>query len=117
MRVGENQKKAARVADLYGYLLQYHPNTVKSAGQNRLQHIEHDSLIITKGLGYVHNSKGETGNSIDYLMRYLGYSFQRAVAALAAFDGEYMPIDDSFKPKAIQNIKKGASKCRILTLC
>lgn len=87
MRVGEEQKKAARKADLYGYLLQYHSDTVQKSGHNRLQNKEHDSLIITKGKGYCHNSINETGNGIDYLMKYLGYSFTRAVAVLANFGG------------------------------
>lgn len=87
MRVGEEQKKAARKADLYGYLLTYHSDTVQKSGHNRLQSREHDSLIITKGKGYCHNSINETGNGIDYLMKYLGYSFQRAVAVLSSFEG------------------------------
>lgn len=87
MRVGEDQKKAARRADLYGYLLAYHSDTVQKSGHNRLQSIEHDSLIITKGKGFVHNSINKSGNGIDYLMNYLGYSFQRAVAVLANFSG------------------------------
>ena len=87
MRVGEDQKRAARRADLYGYLLQYHSDTVQKSGHNRLQNREHDSLIITKGKGYCHNSINETGNSIDYLIKYLGYSFTRAVAVLADFQG------------------------------
>lgn len=87
MRVGRNQIQAARIADLHDYLLQYHAETVKKAGHNRLQNVEHDSLIITKGKGYCHNSISETGNGVDYLTKYLGYSFQRAVAALASFSG------------------------------
>lgn len=88
MRVGRNQIQAARRADLYEYLLRYHPNTVKRADHSRLQHIDHDSLIITKGMGFCHNSKGETGNGVDFLTRYLGYDFPRAVAALSTFEGE-----------------------------
>ena len=87
MRVGEQQKKAARRADLYGYLLTYHADTVQKSGHNRLQNKEHDSLIITKGKGYCHNSINESGNGIDYLIKYLGYSFTRAVAVLADFGG------------------------------
>lgn len=89
MRVGRNQIQAARRADLYEYLLRYHPDSVKKADHSRLQHVAHDSLIITKGMGWVRNSQSETGNGIDYLMEYHGYTFQRAVAALATFAGEY----------------------------
>lgn len=85
MRVGQDQKKAARVADLYGYLLKYHPETVTIAGVGRLKSKTHDSLVITKNMGYVHNSIGKSGNGIDYLMEYEGYSFQRAVACLSSF--------------------------------
>lgn len=106
MRVGENQKKAARKADLYGFLLKYHPNTVKPCGHNRLQNIEHDSLIITKNLGFVHNSIHKSGNSIDYLMKYLNYNFTEAVAALAAFEGVHEETV-AFVPQTSQKPEKG----------
>ncbi len=109
MRVGRNQIQAARRADLHDYLLQYHSETVKKAGHNRLQHIDHDSLIITKGKGYCHNSINETGNGVDYLTKYLDYSFQRAVAALAAFSGVQEPIayaEPYQRPKTLQGAYK-----------
>lgn len=109
MRVGRNQIQAARVADLHDYLLQYHGETVKKAGHNRLQNVDHDSLIITKGKGYCHNSINETGNGVDYLTKYLGYSFQRAVAALAAFSGvqEPTPARETYKrPESVSGAYK-----------
>ena len=100
MRVGRDMITAARVADLHDYLLKYHADTVKRAGHNRLQNIEHDSLIITKGKGFVHNSINRSGNGIDYLTEYLGYSFTRAVAALAAFSvgNGYTATETPYKP-------------------
>lgn len=92
MRVGRNQIQIARRADLYEYLLRYHPDSVKKAGFGRLQHKQHDSLIITQGKGFCHNSRNKTGNGVDYLMEYHGYSFQRAVAALATFAGAAEPV-------------------------
>ena len=92
MRVDRNQIRAARAADLHDYLLQHHSDTVKRAGHNRLQNVEHDSLIITKGKGYCHNSISETGNGVDYLTKYLGYTFKDAVRALAAFCGTPEPV-------------------------
>ena len=76
MRVGRNQIQTARRADLYEYLLRYHSDSVKKADAVRLQHVVYDSLIITKGKGWVRNSQSETGNGIDYLMEYHGYTFQ-----------------------------------------
>lgn len=111
MRVGRKQIQAARIADLHDYLLQYHAETVKKAGHNRLQNVDHDSLIITKGKGYCHNSINETGNGVDYLTRYLGYSFQRAVAALAAFSGESGEIfvQETYKrPESVSGAYKRA---------
>jgi len=90
MRVGRNQIQAARIADLYGYLIKYHRDTVISGGVGRLRHVDHDSLIITQGKGFCHNAINESGNGIDYLTKYLGYSFQRAVVALADFG----PVND-----------------------
>ena len=47
---------------------------------------EHDSLSIRFGYsGYMRFSNQETGNSIDFLVRYLGYSFRDAVKALAGY--------------------------------
>lgn len=109
MRVGRNQIQAARVADLYEYLLQYHSDTVKKAGAGRLQSIDHGSLIITKEKGYCHNSQSETGNGVDYLTKYLGYSFQRAVAALASFSGQegHLYAPSSYKrPESISGAYK-----------
>lgn len=92
MRVCKTQIQKARVADLYSYLLQYHPDTVTNAGFNRIKNKYHDSLVITRNKGYCHNSTQETGNGIDYLTKHLGYSFQRAVICLAKHDGS-QPIE------------------------
>lgn len=103
MRVGRNQIQSARKADLYEYLLCYHSDTVQKCGHNRLQNNEHDSLIITRGKGYVHNSINQSGNAIDYLTKYLGYDFTRAVAILSHFEGVSINSEEelpSTMPKA-----------------
>lgn len=82
-RISKEQIGKARKADLYGYLLTYHPSSVKKEGRY-LRLREHDSLIIRMGIpGYVRFSKpDDTGNPIEFLMRYMGYSFTDAVSAL-----------------------------------
>ena len=110
-RVGDDQIQAARQADLYGFVLKFHPDTVKKADRNRLQSIEHSSLIITQGKGFIHNAAGKKGNAVTYLVDYLGYRFQDAVRALCAFSyGQRFCAEESTycAPKAAQSVKKEA---------
>ncbi|MDF2883420.1 MAG: hypothetical protein K0R54_3977 [Clostridiaceae bacterium] len=86
MRVGKEQKLAARRADLHDFLIANYPETVRKIGPDRLRHKEYESLVITKNMGFYHNSACKSGNGIDYLMNYLGYSFQDAVMSLIRFD-------------------------------
>lgn len=75
--------RMARRTDLAAFLLRFHPDSVKVVG-NSLVFREHDSLSIRFGYsGYMRFSNQESGNSIDFLVRYLGYSFKDAVTALA----------------------------------
>ncbi len=82
MNVTEEQIKAARVANLYSFLAQYHASDIIiEYGSIRL--ISNHSISIKKGYcGYCDFATGETGNSVDLLVRYLGYSFPDAVLAL-----------------------------------
>ena len=76
--------RIARRTDLAKFLVAHHPDAVKVTGQCVYLR-EHDSIYTKFGFcGYTRFSSDETGNSIDFLRRYLGYSFQDAVTALTS---------------------------------
>ncbi len=76
--------RTARRTDLARFLVSHHPDAVKVTGQCVYLR-EHDSIYTKFGFcGYTRFSSDETGNSIDFLERYLGYSFKDAVMALTA---------------------------------
>ena len=82
--VNKDQIQQARRADLYGFLLAYHADCVVREGKYiRLRN--HHSIVVKPGYsGYIRFSdRDETGNPIDLLVKYLGYSFTMAVRALA----------------------------------
>ena len=76
--------KAARRADLPAFLMDTGERLKKDG--SRYRHAEHSSLIF-KGNAYYWNSRSESGNSLDYLTRHLGYSFQDAVRTLSVRSG------------------------------
>lgn len=83
MQVSKEQIRAARQADLYEFLRARHANEVKIEG-NSLRLKDNNSISIRRGYaGYKDFSSGETGNGIDLLTNYLGYTMQEAVLALA----------------------------------
>lgn len=73
--------------DLYRYLLDMHPAEVKREGHSLvLTRDKHVSL--KQGYhGYMNFSKGDKGNNIDLLTRYLGYSKEEAADALTSYAG------------------------------
>lgn len=80
--VSRAQIQDARRVDLLSYMEAKHPDLIRPAGVGRAILKEHDSCVFTRGLGYVWNSKNESGNGIDFLTKYLRYSFVEAVTAL-----------------------------------
>ena len=82
IQVSSEQIRAARQADLYDFLRARHADDVKIEG-NSLRLKDNNSISIRRGYaGYKDFSSGETGNGIDLLTRYLGYSMPEAVLAL-----------------------------------
>ena len=73
----------ARQTDLAAYLLSIGEPLTRNG--TRHKHKTHDSLVFTKN-AYYWNSKGESGNAVDYLTRHMGMDFKTAVAALTNFD-------------------------------
>lgn len=85
--ITNDEKRLARQVDLGEYLVATYPDEYVRDG-SRVRSIEHDSLIFTRGHGYVWNSQRETGNGIDYLMKYCGCTFIDACARLLRFAGK-----------------------------
>ena len=71
--------KQARQADLAHYLIRKGYRLIRNG--TRYRHPDHNSLVFTKN-SYYWNSRSETGNSIDYLVKHLGYDFKTAVYEL-----------------------------------
>ena len=96
--------RAARRADLAQYLLSIGAPMLRSGCRHT--HAEHDSLVV-KGNMYYWNSRGDKGNSLDYLVRHLGMDFKSAVAALSGFDPGAYALPPAPVPRgAAGNYKK-----------
>lgn len=78
----KDQMRRARKADLYDYLIRNHARQFKKEGQS-INLIYNKSLSIKRGYsGYLDFATNETGNSVDFLVRYMGYEIDQAVFAL-----------------------------------
>lgn len=81
--VSKEQTVSARQADLYTFLMKHHSSNFKTEGDS-IRPVDNHSISIRKGYnGYKDFSTGETGNSIDFLKNYMGYTFVEAVQALS----------------------------------
>lgn len=88
----KEQVKAARHADLYAFLVKYHDSDFKHEGDSLRPKDKH-SISIKKGYnGYKDFSNDETGNSIDYITKYMGYTFLDAVSTLSGEPVAVNPI-------------------------
>lgn len=82
MPVTTEQIRTARKADLAGYLLRAHPDAVKQEG-HWIRFKSRPGICMKAGLsGYKDYASLETGNSIDFLVRYMNYDFVTAVDCL-----------------------------------
>lgn len=82
-----DQLQQARRANLYDYLTTYHPTQFRREGRS-IRPKDNNSISIRQGYsGYTDFASGETGNGVDYLVRYLGYSVSDAVIALCKTSG------------------------------
>lgn len=82
MYVTQESIERARKADLHGFLLARHKELFIREGRS-LRLKSNKSISIREGYhAYRDFSSGEYGNSITFLIKYLGYSFQDAVIAL-----------------------------------
>lgn len=100
MYVSPEMVKKARTADLYSFLLMNHPGQVRKEGLS-IRMAGNEGISIRRGyFGYKNFATDDSGNGIDLLMKYLGYSFQEAVVALSAFAPEEALPDTDRKPGA-----------------
>ncbi len=75
--------RSARKANLYTFLLHHHADKFLQEGHSLRLKTNH-SISIREGYsGYTDFSTSETGNSIDFLEKYLDYSFFEAVDLLS----------------------------------
>lgn len=81
--VSKEQIQTARHTDLYAFLLKNHVHSFTREG-NSLRPKNNHSISIRQGYcGYKDFSTDETGNSIEFLVHHMGYTFVSAVQALA----------------------------------
>ncbi|MCD7737576.1 MAG: DUF3991 and toprim domain-containing protein [Lachnospiraceae bacterium] len=86
----KEQLHAARQANLYEYLMLYHPGQFQREGKS-IRPVDNHSLSIKQGYkGFQDFATMEHGNSVDFLVNYMGYSITEAVIALSEFGGMYI---------------------------
>ena len=110
MYVTKEQIRQARKVNLADYLLREYPADVRIVGSS-LCLKKNSSLYVKKNVpGYHDFANGEHGNSIDFLIRHLNYSFMDAVNALCRFSGENrsqsLPRPFSLPPSGKQPFRK-----------
>lgn len=98
--------RKARQTSLVAYLMN-RGEPLKRAGSNYI-HREHDSLYIKDNM-FVWYSRGEKGNSVDFLMLFYNMSFHEAVEALTEADLQevtYAPQNHSEAPQRAADEKR-----------
>ena len=81
----------ARRADLYDFCIHHHADMFTREG-NSIRPIWNHSISIKRGYaGYKDFSSDETGNSVDFLTRYLDYDLVSAVLALTGTNPQSTP--------------------------
>ena len=107
MPVSKDLIRAARRADLYQFLLSRHPDDIVQDAQDRssIRLRDNHSVSIKRGYtGYKDWATGETGNSLDLLVRHLGYTLTDAVLALTGSVAT-LPVQQSPRPTTPQQIE------------
>ncbi len=85
--VGRGSIRAARRGPLFQFLKARHPRDVILEG-NSLRLASDRSVVVSHAYtGFIDYATSETGNAVDFLVRYLDYGFQDAVAALCEYMG------------------------------
>ena len=78
VKVTEQQKKAARKANLFEFLRTHHADAIEldKHGKTLRLTTNHSISIKDDYSGYLDFATNEHGNGIDLLTRYFGYNFQ-----------------------------------------
>lgn len=101
--VTAEQIQIARRTDLYAFLLKYHDSGFKHEGDSIRLKSNH-SISIRRGYaGYKDFATSETGNSVDFLINYMGYGLVNAVQALTA-DSINPALSTAAQQPAVNNI-------------
>lgn len=111
MKYTKDEIRRARVTSLADYLDAVHPGELESVSRGTFRKADQHSLKINRGIGgYCDFGNGSSGNSIDYLTKFLGYSFTEAVGSLLSFEN---PVNsarsDSVSGNARNNRTESAS--------
>ena len=85
----KSQMQSARKANLYDYLMCNHLSDCIKDGNSLRPKCNHSISIKQGYAGYKDFSSDETGNSVDFLVRYMGYDLDMAVIALS---GQVAPV-------------------------
>ena len=81
--ISREEIRNARCTPLADFLNVNHPGELQQIASGHWQKADNHSVKVNSGIsGYIDWSTGDRGNSIDYLIKYLGYSFIDAVKAL-----------------------------------
>ncbi len=82
------QKQNAKQTNLISFLSVQHPEIIVfNSSKKRFEHMEHDSLVISE-FAWFWFSRSRGGDTIEFLVEFLNYSFPDAVLALCRFNGE-----------------------------
>ena len=96
-QVTQDAIRAARKADLYGFLLRHHDGDIVREGDSLRLRSNHSVTLKEGYSGWRDWSTDESGNAVDFLVNFLGYELTDAVAALCADMG----ISDTDAPHIV----------------
>ena len=96
----KNQMQAARRANLYDYLMCNHLSDCIKDGNSLRPKCNHSISIKQGYAGYKDFASDEKGNSVDFLVRYMGYSLDDAVFALVG-QGSSLIVKSEKKPDIV----------------
>ncbi|MCD8008215.1 MAG: DUF3991 and toprim domain-containing protein, partial [Clostridiales bacterium] len=105
--------KKARITNLYDYLINNYSDSFKLEG-NSLRFLENKSISIRSDYcGYYDFANDEKGNSVDFLVRHMGYSVVDAVKELCYSDcnvcnddGMITTLPDNFPEPTLERPKQ-----------
>ena len=111
MQVTDEQKRKARKANLYDFLIKNHADAIITKGDTIRLLVNHSVCIKMGYSGFYDFATAEKGNGIDLLTKYFGYDFQSAVIALC---GDNVATNFSFPSTSKRKITEMEKKKLIL---